>query len=303
MKLIISRKGVDSSAGGFPSPILPDGTMFSIPIPESGTGRVTYADLRLEGHELGEVVSALSRRKSRQRYDGSAVAHHDPDLVQSARNRPLGWRPAFGQSGVHQTLLENRGVQCGDVFLFFGWFKRVERGKGGEWQFVRRSPELHVLWGWLQVETVLKLPVTDKKNEWAWDHVHAYAVNETPNVLYVGRDELQIDGKKTGLPGSGVFPRFNADLQLTAAGRPRSYWRLPDWFHPAGKARPLGFHDAGSRWSEPSDGTVQLKTVGRGQEFVLDCDAYPKAMSWVHDLVRFGVSGEGSPSHSPAGSQ
>jgi hypothetical protein len=161
-----------------------------------------------------------------------------------------------------------------------------------------------VLWGWLQVGEVLEFPVTDKKHGWARDHVHASAVDETPNVLYVGKQELELAGKGTGLPGSGVFPKFNADLQLTAAGRPRSHWRLPEWFHPSGRARPLGFHEAGSRWSEPSDGFVQLKTVGRGQEFVLDCDAYPKAMPWFRDLVqRFGVSGENPSGQSPAGAQ
>lgn len=33
MKFILSRKGFDSGYGGCASPILPDGTMLSIPIP------------------------------------------------------------------------------------------------------------------------------------------------------------------------------------------------------------------------------------------------------------------------------
>lgn len=33
MKIILSRKGFDSSYGGYPSPILPDGSLLSIPIP------------------------------------------------------------------------------------------------------------------------------------------------------------------------------------------------------------------------------------------------------------------------------
>ena len=36
MKVIFSRKGFDSSYGGFPSIILPDGQMISFPIPEKG---------------------------------------------------------------------------------------------------------------------------------------------------------------------------------------------------------------------------------------------------------------------------
>lgn len=34
VKFILSRKGFDSGSGGRPSPILPDGTMLSRPIPE-----------------------------------------------------------------------------------------------------------------------------------------------------------------------------------------------------------------------------------------------------------------------------
>ena len=32
-KLILSRKGFDTQAGGKPSPVFPDGSMFSLPIP------------------------------------------------------------------------------------------------------------------------------------------------------------------------------------------------------------------------------------------------------------------------------
>lgn len=44
MKLILSRKGFDTHNGGGPSPILPDGRMLSLPIPErrtATTGRPT----------------------------------------------------------------------------------------------------------------------------------------------------------------------------------------------------------------------------------------------------------------------
>ena len=37
--MIFSRKGFDSSYGGAVSPILPDGTMVTIPIPERGPDR------------------------------------------------------------------------------------------------------------------------------------------------------------------------------------------------------------------------------------------------------------------------
>lgn len=54
MKVIFSRKGFDSGYGGMPSPVLPDGTMLSMPIPSKGDlvhyddltyGELTYADI------------------------------------------------------------------------------------------------------------------------------------------------------------------------------------------------------------------------------------------------------------------
>jgi Nucleotide modification associated domain 3 len=47
VKIIFSRKGFDSGWGGWPSPILPDLRMVSLPIPDKGG--IPYADLRLDG--------------------------------------------------------------------------------------------------------------------------------------------------------------------------------------------------------------------------------------------------------------
>ena len=54
MKVVLSRKGMDSRAGGIPSPILPDGTLLSLPIPNEKSGvpyndPLGYADLILNG--------------------------------------------------------------------------------------------------------------------------------------------------------------------------------------------------------------------------------------------------------------
>ncbi|MFC1955807.1 hypothetical protein ACFLWZ_04680 [Chloroflexota bacterium] len=48
MKVILSRKGFDSSYGGYPSPILPDGRLISLPIPSphSYEDSFHYSDLR-----------------------------------------------------------------------------------------------------------------------------------------------------------------------------------------------------------------------------------------------------------------
>ncbi len=57
MKLILSRKGFDSAAGGCPSPII-DGRPLSMPIPASGSSTTTYANLG-----LGKIVEQITRGK------------------------------------------------------------------------------------------------------------------------------------------------------------------------------------------------------------------------------------------------
>ena len=58
MKVIISRKGFDSGYGGMPSPILPDGTMLSMPIPSSGD-MVKYKDIFHDGESYADIIRQL----------------------------------------------------------------------------------------------------------------------------------------------------------------------------------------------------------------------------------------------------
>ena len=46
MKVILSRKGFDSSYGGCASPILPDGTMLSMPIPGGEASNLKFEDIK-----------------------------------------------------------------------------------------------------------------------------------------------------------------------------------------------------------------------------------------------------------------
>ena len=145
MKLILSRKGFDSQSGGCPSPIFPDGTLYSLPIPHNQS-EVTYGDLWHGDTNIGEMVADLTGSRI-----GSKVrAHLDPDINHVAYPRQKGWQPLFGQSGAAQGHLDNQGVQTGDLFLFFGLFQKVEK-TAGKWCFVKDAPKQHLLWGWLQI--------------------------------------------------------------------------------------------------------------------------------------------------------
>ena len=54
-----------------------------------------------------------------------------------------------------------------------------------------------------------------------------------------------------------------------------SRWRLPRWFFPDGNKTPLTYHPDPARWRR-DDEHAYLKSVGRGQEFVLHLGGVPR---------------------------
>src|SRR5579863_6503541 len=134
MKIILSRKGFDSGIGKVPSPILPSGQLCSLPIPEtvSSENAPRYRDILYDGQPLGKLVSDLTRGN----ISPDTPAHLDPDINSASVPRLPGWRGVFGQAGAAERHLQNQGVEAGDVFLFYGWFRRVERS-GGTYRFVQ----------------------------------------------------------------------------------------------------------------------------------------------------------------------
>ena len=303
MKIVFSRKGFDSSRkgselpnGGVPSPIFPDGTALSLPIPRKRSP-TRFRDVIWRGKSIGPIVRCLTKG----RVNGQQRCHLDPDLNADALERLPGWRPAFGQVGRAQRHLENEGVGPGDLFLFFGWFRAVERANGGSWKYVRTAPKVHMLFGWLQVQEVLTLHADadyDRaigKYPWLSDHPHLQRsfreagdnLRRRPdNTIYVSSPRLSIAG--TNLPGGGVFQRLDYRFILTepaeverGASCRRSYWRLPEWFWPA-NARPLlsrkvKFRRRDAPWTHVDSG-------GIGQEFVFDIEGIFEAESWLRSL-------------------
>src|SRR6185437_15595940 len=95
MKVILSRKGFDSSYGDAPSAILPDGTLLSFPIPHH-VGSVSYRDIHpTTDYSMQELIPMLGLKVKE-----SDTCHVDPDLVYGSFERQTGWKPVFGQCGA-----------------------------------------------------------------------------------------------------------------------------------------------------------------------------------------------------------
>ena len=274
MKIILSRKGFDARAGGCASPIFEDGSFLSLPIPESEFSNVSLADIR-GPHRIGRIVQDLTRGR-RRHLQPSTHIHLDPDLRRDLRERKPGWRPLFGQAMAAQRHLELQGVTIEDIFLFFGWFRQVEE-RDGQFRFKPGSPDVHMLFGWLEVGDIWHLPEDARRiPSWATDHPHVSA-SWPRNTIYAA---AQTDTRCA----AGTFRSAAAELILTRKDHSRSRWCLPKWFHPSKRKSTLSYHSNASRWDQ-DNAHAYLQSVGIGQEFVLDTGDYPEAVDWARGLI------------------
>ncbi len=216
MKVVLSRKGFDSSNGGIVSPIFEDGSIISFPIPSNDSD--CFSDLQYEGISYGDILSDLH-------YRGNEHCHIDPDLDQSKRKKSIdGWIPAFGQIDSSATYLKNIRIKEGDLFLFFGNFHFVEKA-AGHYRYVRKSGDfykdndLQVIWGYLQVGRIIDDP-EEQKSLWWHPHSGANRTNNITNVIFTATDKLSFCTDK---PGAGLLP-YDMKRVLTKKGCKKATW-------------------------------------------------------------------------------
>lgn len=266
MKVILSRKGFDSQYGGQPSPILPDGTLLSLPIPQDQDNH-SFGDLIHNGITYEQII--LELKPGNKFMLNKAKAHLDPDLRRDVCTRPNKiWRSIFGQSGAAQTHLKNQSVAIGDLFLFFGWFRQTEIFNG-RLRYVRKSPHLHILFGYLQIDEIYALP--GRHPEYLLHHPHANEIHKNlkTNCMYVAKDRLTFNET---LDGWGTFELKN-NLVLTKAGYSRGRWELPEFF----KELTISHH------TRDSFRNGYFQTVDIGQEFVIQGDE--RLTLWAKGLI------------------
>ena len=171
MRVILSRKGFDSQYGGMPSPILPDGTLLSLPIPSKTDMETKYRDLYYGNSSYYDIIHTLSpNNKIKEEYN----CHLDPDIRGAIKDRPTRWKPTFGQEKTALRHLQKQGVGIGDLFLFFGWFRQTEY-IAGQLRYKKDAPDWHVIYGYLQIGEIIDTPT----NIPAWLNGHPHAKMES----------------------------------------------------------------------------------------------------------------------------
>ena len=276
MKIILSRKGFDSSNGGCASPIMPDGTLLSLPIPDS-QDKDSYADLCYNNETYADILHQLRPN------DTYGHCHVDPDIRDNCRVKPIdGWRPAFGQQGSAQGVLANSNIEKGDIFLFFGWFRRVEK-YNGQYRFMTKQrvnknsedafyqhSNLHVIHGYLQIGDIL----TDNKDiaKYPWHPHSGYRKTGTgSNALYIPASALSFNAK---MKGYGTL-KYRQDRVLTKKNSSKATWNalpflLPECIH----------RQTRKNSSKTKDG---LYYSGIWQELVFN--ASDEMLDWVKSLL------------------
>ncbi|MBS3991848.1 MAG: hypothetical protein KGZ51_07215 [Erysipelothrix sp.] len=261
--LILSRKGLDSSNSNKPSLVWENGALVSLPIPSNDTTR--YADLKYLDWSYERIITDLKiLPKSTE-----LRCHCDPDIyAENKKDTIKDWKACFGQHDIAQLHLEGRKVKEGDIFLFFGWFKKTQI-IDGQLRYVKGSPDQHVIYGYLEIGEIIKKPEIVKKYYW---HPHAqenFIGKDNHNALYIA-SEFLLDTK---LPGFGTF-KYSPDLVLTKEGYSRSKWELPKVI----SGDKLSYHNESSK----KDDYFQSACIG--QEFVIE--AGDDIKSWIIELVR-----------------
>ena len=265
MKIILSRKGFDSSCGGMPSPILPDGTLLSLPIPSND--KISYADISWNGQSYLEIIRELNPNSQ---INDASYCHLDPDLRESVYNRSNGWMPAFGQTGSSLTELKDHAISEGDLFLFFGWFKETVMSDG-KLQFRRNAPNLHVIYGYLQIGKIITS--LGDVPEWLSYHPHANSQKyaqawlNRQNAIFIPAQKLSFSNQ---LAGSGLFT-FSSRVTLTKKGYSRSRWEFPETM------RGIEISHNPHGWKRD-----YFQSAARGQEFIFDCN--PAVMDWLQSM-------------------
>ncbi|MDD4783797.1 MAG: hypothetical protein PHX16_09265 [Syntrophaceticus sp.] len=288
MKIILSRKGFDSTAGGYPSPIIDGCELVSFPIPEnmdkvydsykSVYGSSYNNHVTQKGISYNVLLNLLLHQRNpklvleEKRIDiDKANCHYDPQILSKATQviTPK-YTGLFGQSGNALAHLKNEGVDVGDIFLFYGWFRDTTYTPERGYRYIANTDK-HIIWGWFEIGGCRNANnVIDADDISLRQHPHSFNKDKsTGNIIYLASDKLTM---LPDLPGAGVF-KYHKKLVLTKDGMSRSKWDLPSFF----KGN-VSCHNADCFKND------YFQSRGRGQEFVLD--ANKGVLQWAEEILK-----------------
>lgn len=270
MKVILSKKGLDSGCSNWPI-FLKNNTkeMPFIPIPEMN-GMHTYGVL----NEASCEKLYFHKSHNAILVDENVTCHLDPQL-EDYFGYGKNFRATFGQSGRAQSHLNNCGVGVGDLFLFYGWYYNENTKK-----------DENIIFGYMQIGEILTFD--NEVNVYLNGHKEDRVKIEN-NHKYLKKQPHWVRLKnKSGIYNNDViyiaqencFGFFDYDKKLILTDKESNC--KTEWFIEGLKT---------ITELRPMRRNVALK-AGKGrlvkgycQELVFDCEEYPEVLNWVNGLI------------------
>lgn len=264
MKIILSRKGLDSGCGSVSNLIVDNEKFLMFPIPYE-LDDLTYGELKV----YSDVYPKLYKNeKYKVELSPERHCHADPD-IQNFLNQP-DFLASIGQSGNAQTQLNSVGV--GDIFLFWGLFSKATE-KEDEFEFSDFFKNRHAIFGYLEVGDIIKPNNIDDENrrayeaKYPWIKTHPHWKKEkydenSNNAIYVAKEN-----------GYGLF-KYSDELVLSAPySSAKSNWTVKELANcKFTNYKDLQFNKNG-----------EITMPSRGQEFILDDS---RAVKWAQNLIK-----------------
>lgn len=233
MKIILSRKGLDSSNSSKPILLNENGVVPFVPIP-CKEEEIKYSEIKNvygTGKSMQEFCrenasSTLYVGKERTDLNESTHCHLDPQLVNyfSENKNNEKFIGSFGQVKQAQAHLAKQGVGKGDLFLFYGWYKVDGKSK-------------NVLFGYLQVGEIINHEKYENCEEFNKKHEklekdysclkkqphwnESAFEKEKLNTVYVAKEKISFNEK---VKGFGLF-KFAPDLVLSNDNQDEEHYK------------------------------------------------------------------------------
>ena len=241
--------------------------MVSLPIPGKYS-KLKYSDVKICGYNLDEI---FKKSKIKPKLNGKKMTtcHLDPDIENGL----------FGQCSTAAQYLINNNVKVGDLLLFFGWFREFDI-KTYKFSAQDKTGK-HCIYAYFKIGRILdlnNLQDREKALQLTKTHPHiAYTSTEyeKTNLLFVADTKLLEDSE---VRGWGRL-KFSESTTLTKPNENKSIWQLPKCFMDANVTYPTNK----KRWLELNEKFCQLKSVCRGQEFVISENK--DVENWAIELI------------------
>ena len=280
MKVILSKKGLDSSFSSKPVLIV-DNEMVFMPIIAIEEQELKYSQIKLGNSNMltnlkNLVDGTFYINDKKVEITKDSRCHLDPQLINyfGCEN----FRGSFGQIKSSQKHLKNNNVQEEDLILFYGWYKD-------------KNDKLHtngknVFFGYMQIGEIINVSNLDEKQRkeyekqysWLkyqphWKNKDIYSQKDN-NTIYIAREFCTFDDT---IKGYGMF-KYDKALDLTADDKnAKSCWKIPPL---AG----LKTSRKGGNGKNSFNELGQFRAPSRNQEIVIENSK--KAEEWAVNLIK-----------------